>query len=313
MPHNLLWTLEKLLNALDSYLCLDGGDVHKSKEEQFGDILISDSESIAKRMRMCFELKALNTNSAIDALNRGLLMSASSLLRHEIAYVLGQMRNRYAVRYLVNVLEDKEEDVIVRHECCEALGAIADIDTIPIVEKYCNDSAVEIAETAQLALECIKMAQSEQKIARSKYNSVDPAPSFEDISDLDTLRAIYLSESDSLFRRYRAMFTLRDIGSDEAVHILCCGLKDKSALFRHEVAFVLGQMMNEHGISELSRVLKDDAENSMVRHEAAEALGAIAKDECKAIIREHIDDHQVVVKESCIVADDLYQFWTTQT
>merc|ERR1719361_2664223 len=145
-------------------------------------------------MRMCFELKALNTHSAIDALNRGLLMSDSSLLRHEIAYVLGQMRNEYAVRYLINVLEDKEEDIIVRHECCEALGAIADVGTIPIVEKYCNDPAVEIAER-------------ETKIERSKYNSVDPAPSFDDICDVDTLRGIYLSETDSLFRRYRAMFT----------------------------------------------------------------------------------------------------------
>merc|ERR1719242_1474276 len=264
-------------------------------------------------MRMCFELKALNTHSAIDALNRGLLMSDSSLLRHEIAYVLGQMRNQYAVQYLANVLEDVADDVIVRHECCEALGAIADVSTIPIIEKYCADPQVEIAETAQLALESIKMAQSEQKIARSKYNSVDPAPSFEDISDLDTLESIYLSTTDSLFLRYRAMFTLRDIGGDEAVHILCRGLKDKSALVRHEVAFVLGQMMNEHGISELSRVLRDDQEDAMVRHEAAEALGAIAQDECKAIIREHIDDRHDVVAESCIVADDMYQFWTTET
>ena len=226
--------------------------------------------------------------------------------------VLGQTRNEYAVRYLINVLEDKEEDIIVHHECCEALGVIADVGTIPIVEKYCNEPAVEIAETAQLALQCIKMAESDTKIARSKYNSVDPAPSLEDICDVDTLRGIYLSETDTLFRRYRAMFTLRDIGSDESVNILCLGLKDESALFRHEVAFVLGQMMNEHGIPALSTVLKDEKESSMVRHEAAEALGAIAKDECKAIIREHVNDHQVVVKESCIVADDLFEFWTSK-
>jgi len=308
MPRNLLWRVEKLQRALDSYLELNDGDA--TKEEMLGDILCH-SDSIAQRMRTCFELKALNTTKAIDALNRGLLMSASSLLRHEIAYVLGQMRNKYAVRYLVNVLDDDEEDIIVRHECCEALGAIADVATIPIIESYCNDPAVEIAETAQLALQCIEMARSNEKIARSKYNSVDPAPSFEDITDLETLRAIYLSEADSLFTRYRAMFTLRDIGSDDAVKILCLGLKDESALFRHEVAFVLGQMMNEHGISELSRVLKDRGESAMVRHEAAEALGAIAKEECKAVIREHMKDTQTVVKESCIVADDLFQFWTT--
>lgn len=127
---------------------------------------------------------------------------------------------------------------------------------------------------------------------------------------MNELKRIYLTESNTLFKRYRAMFTLRDIASDDAVKILCLGLSDKSALFRHEVAFVLGQMMNEHGISELSKVLSDTKESSMVRHEAAEALGAIAKDECKKIIKKHLNDNQIVVKESCIVADDIYDFWT---
>eukprot|EP00483_Globobulimina_turgida_P009447 UN09466 len=113
------------------------------------------------------------------------------------------------------------------------------------------------------------------------------------------------------------MFTLRDIGSDEAIQILCLGLNDKkSALFRHEVAFVLGQIGHnivDDGIYALSVALENKNESSMVRHEAAEALGAIAKDECKTIIKQHLNDKEIVVKESCIVADDIYTFWTTQS
>ena len=312
MSHSLLWRVETLLRLLNDYLEIND-DKNKTIEEKFGDILIDESESIAKRMRTCFELKSLNNESAIDELNKGLLLSKSALLRHEIAYVLGQMRNKYAVKYLVNVLEDINEEIIVRHECCEALGAIADIDdikTINIIKKYCNDKSVEIAETAQLALECIKMAQNNNKIAKSKYNSVDPAPSFDDIKDLEKLKEIYLNTNNTLFKRYRAMFTLRDIGNDESVNILCLGLNDKSALFRHEVAFVLGQMMNENGIKSLSKVLQNQSESGMVRHEAAEALGAIAKDECKQIIKKHLNDNECVVKESCVVANDIYDFWT---
>ena len=313
MSRSLLWQIEDLLNLLNNYLGIKQDDNDKSVEDKFGDILISENESIAKRMRTCFELKAINNESAIDNLNRGLLYSSSALLKHEIAYVLGQMRNKYAVKYLINVLDDIREETIVRHECCEALGAIADISTIPIIEKYLNDSSIELAETAELALQCIKMAQSNDKIARSKYNSIDPAPSFKELTnvkDIEKLKNIYLNNSNNLFVRYRAMFTLRDIGNDECVKILCKGLNDKSALFRHEVAFVLGQLMNENGINELNKVLSNNNESEMVRHEAAEALGSIAKDSCKQIINLHLNDKQTVVKESCIVAKDMSEFWS---
>jgi len=309
--YKVLWKLEHVLSALNEYLGVD--ETVTCTEAKLGTILIDESESIAKRMRTCFELKAINNERAIDALNVALLMSTSALLKHEIAYVLGQMRNRYAVRFLCNVLEDEGEEVIVRHECCEALGAIADASAVAIVEKYCNHSAVEIAETAQLALRCISMAQNQQRIERSKYNSVDPAPSFDNLSyyatHLEELQHIYLDEHKPLFERYRAMMTLRDIASEESIRILCLGFDDKSALFRHEIAFVLGQCMNETAIASLQRVLSDESEDSMVRHEAAEALGSIAKRECRSIVEKYVDDKQDVVRESCIVATDIYDFW----
>ncbi len=124
-------------------------------------------------------------------------------------------------------------------------------------------------------------------------------------NNLNKLKEIYLNESNSLFKRYRAMFTQRDIGTNEAINILCEGLKDEnSALFRHEIAFVLGQLMNveKNGIESLRNVLNNENESSMVRHEAAEALGSIAQKECMNIINEHLNDKQDVVKESCIVA-----------
>ena len=38
-----------------------------------------------------------------------------------------------------------------------------------------------------------------------------------------------------LFQRYRAMFSLRNMGTEEAVLALAHGFTDKSALFRHEI------------------------------------------------------------------------------
>lgn len=85
------------------------------------------------------------------------------------------------------------------------------------------------------------------------YCSVDPAPPYPKQS-VEELRNKFLDSSASLFKRYRAMFALRDDGSDEAVAALIEGLKDSSALFRHEVAYVLGQMQNPKATQALAQV-----------------------------------------------------------
>ena len=55
--------------------------------------------------------------------------------------------------------------------------------------------------------------------------------------------------------------------------IVCAGGIDSDC--RHEIAFVFGQLSTPHSIPSLLKVLKTDTESSMVRHEAAEALGGI--------------------------------------
>jgi deoxyhypusine monooxygenase len=76
---------------------------------------------------------------------------------------------------------------------------------------------------------------------------------------------------------------------------------DKSALLRHETAYVLGQMQHQAAVEKLSEVLSDKEEHGMVRHEAAEALGAIASEETQPLLRSFLSDEKAVVRESCIV------------
>lgn len=75
----------------------------------------------------------------------------------------------------------------------------------------------------------------------------------------------------SLFTRYMAMFSLRNLGTPEAITALTRALRedDVSALFRHEVAFVLGQLEAPSSQTALVAALRDEAEAPMVRHEAA--------------------------------------------
>lgn len=105
------------------------------------------------------------------------------------------------------------------------------------------------------------------------------------------------------------MFALRNIGPDnkEAVLALASGFKDTSALFRHEIAYIFGQLSSEHSVPSLIEVLKDEQENEMVRHEAAEALGSIATDDVLETLREFATKGPRVVRESCEVALDMYE------
>nr|MBE5726550.1 nero [Cucujiformia] len=188
-------------------------------------------------------------------------------------YCFGQMQDETAINILINVLEDDEQEPMVRHEAAEALGAIGSERAVEILEKYENDAVTEVAETCQLALERIKWLKISKdetsKLSHSLYNSVDPAPPALS-TNVDELKKVLIDDEASLFKRYRAMFALRNIGSDEAVAALGEALNHGSALFKHEIAFVFGQMQKESSINYLRKSLEDDRENEMVRHECAE-------------------------------------------
>jgi deoxyhypusine monooxygenase len=119
-----------------------------------------------------------------------------------------------------------------------------------------------------------------------------------------------------LFLRYRAMFGLRDLASPPdlptavpAVLALAKGLHDPSALFRHEIAFVFGQLSHPASIPALVESLGNLEEASMVRHEAAEALGSLGEEDgVEDTLRLFLNDKEQVVRESVVVALDMAEF-----
>ena len=108
----------------------------------------------------------------------------------------------------------------------------------------------------------------------SQYGSVDPAPPSQH-PEVEHLTRQLCDEEQPMFQRMRAVFALRNQRTDEACMALCRGFNSKSALLRHEIAYVLGQMQNPVALPTLVERLSDPNEHVMVRHEAAEAMGAI--------------------------------------
>lgn len=68
-------------------------------------------------------------------------------------------------------------------------------------------------------------------------------------------------------KRFRALFTLRNIGGAEAIDAIAAGFADDSELLKHEFAYCLGQMQDERAVNHLITVLKDRSQEPVVRHE----------------------------------------------
>lgn len=68
--------------------------------------------------------------------------------------------------------------------------------------------------------------------------------------------------------RFRALFTLKNLGGHEAVDAIASCFDDPSALLKHELAYCLGQMQDRYAIPVLTSVLEDTSQEPMVRHEA---------------------------------------------
>jgi deoxyhypusine monooxygenase len=151
------------------------------------------------------------------------------------------------------------------------------------------------------------------QLARSReasgYTSTDPAPPQDlakpGLPTVQELRAKLLDRTQPMFQRMRAVFALRNRGGPAAVEALAAAFADPSALLRHELAYVLGQMGDAHAVPFLTAVLEKPHEHVMVRHECAEALGAIGELASVPVLERFLEDPNPEVSESCEVALDL--------
>lgn len=133
------------------------------------------------------------------------------------------------------------------------------------------------------------------------------------IATIASLRESLCSESTPLAVRFRALFSLKHLARHEvgdealaAIDAIAAGFASPSALLKHELAYCLGQSENDAAIAPLRNVLADLQEDTMCRHEAAEALGALGKASNLDILCEFRDrpGEEVVIKETCEIAID---------
>ncbi|SBS87914.1 deoxyhypusine hydroxylase, putative [Plasmodium ovale] len=297
---------------------------------------------IEKQMRALYECREVykdDIDEVINILTYALEHNDSVLLRHEIAYVIGQISNEKCNDILIKLLNDTDENLMVRHEAAEGLAAIGSDSNIEIIRKFLNDEKIEVRETCELALsslleknkytvcsccnknnikDALKKTRNDEFVSK-KFNTIDPVVfTSDDNKSVDNLIDDLNNENIPLKLRYEALFKLRDMQSDYSIMALGEALiKDKkSAIFRHEVAFVLGQALHLNSLKYLISSLTNIKEHEMVRHEVALALGSLGSlninsKEYKNVqnmiintLKKYSRDKCRVVSESCLVGLD---------
>jgi deoxyhypusine monooxygenase len=176
------------------------------------------------------------------------MLHSDALFRHEVAFALGQMRAKEATQTLIAVLKNQNEHGMTRHECAEALGAIADETSLEVLRDMREDAKHrEVRETASLALRRVEhvvgnsssgsgggsnvattttgalvgskkestavvVVDEEEDGGGGGYAtySVDPVPAMDESVETETLADIILDDAADIWDRYAAMFALRN-------------------------------------------------------------------------------------------------------
>jgi deoxyhypusine monooxygenase len=133
--------------------------------------LCSESTPLAQRYRALFALKHVAsthppTPFTLPALHAiaAAFQSPSALLKHEVAYCLGQTGSLEARPYLRSRLEDEAEDPMCRHEAAEALGALGDAESLDLLRRFRDRKDVPgvVRETCEIAVERIEWVGSDE-------------------------------------------------------------------------------------------------------------------------------------------------------
>ncbi|UKK00518.1 deoxyhypusine monooxygenase [Theileria orientalis] len=310
-------------SAIDEFNKLD--EFARPSPSLVKSILLNKDVPLYLQLRALYFCRDLPIEDATQILISAFEVHFDTFMRHEIAYVIGQSGCVNASKRLSELVEDVSEDPMVRHEAIEALAALKSTIFIDLIKKFSKDPCRAVRDTCILALHSLESTGSASICgctsappSNSAYRAIDPIPvessDDSDIGNLESLSKVLFNQELPIYKRYEALYKIRAISGDEAAKIIGQALvMDKvSEVFRHECAFVLGQMQSTSAVESLIECLRNEDEEPMARHEAALALGSCGcidpDNECTKKILEalekYLNDKVKVVSDSCIVAMD---------
>lgn len=98
-------------------------NISEDNIRRIGSVLNDRNRPLKERFRALFTLKNVGGFLAIECINE-CFSDSSALLKHELAYCLGQMQDKQAIPYLIKILEDTKQEPMVRHEAGILLAVV---------------------------------------------------------------------------------------------------------------------------------------------------------------------------------------------
>ncbi|CAI5951214.1 unnamed protein product [Closterium sp. NIES-65] len=275
-----------------------------------------EEKSVLLAHEAAFALGQMGDVFAVPALTRVLKDSSyHPIVRHEAAEALGAVGEASSLPLLQAYLADPAPEV--RETCQLAVRRLQ--DSLAAAEEgekgeRKGEGGAEEEKGKGEKGEGENEGEVQGEGEGKRFLSVDPAGSAPKNASTEELRKLLLQEDADMYDRYGALFALRDKaaatsnggadsagaadvaggatgggnsgdggGANAAVVAIVEALETcSSALLRHEIAYVLGQLQNKTAAQALVRVLEDTSCHAMVRHEAAVALGSVAGEETHA-------------------------------
>lgn len=212
-------------------------------------------------------------------------------------------------------MQDTDHSDFVRHEAIEALDDISEDTSLKVLESLKEQQTGLVYETYYLKKKQIEWEKATDHgktegidLKASLFDS-DPAPWYNyktdtRYADVGFLQRILLDDvNNDLFERYRALFTLRELNTEESLMAICqCFMEAHlscSDLLKHQAAFVVRQMesLNKAAGPILLKYVNSHDVSPLVVHEVLVTLGWIIED--KALITPFLKHPDLLVSESC--------------
>ena len=129
-------------------------------EDDYVKILLDLKKSKEERIQAAFHLESAKKDSSIMALAKALETEPSPIVRHEIAFSLGETAHPTIAAPALMKSVEFDKNVFVRHEAILALATLGKDEFIPFIKRFLNEPEVEMAESAEIALQRIQFTGS---------------------------------------------------------------------------------------------------------------------------------------------------------
>ncbi|MCE7733727.1 MAG: HEAT repeat domain-containing protein [Candidatus Heimdallarchaeota archaeon] len=241
--------------------------------------------SMTSEERIQYVFNTLNTNSEEYRSDvASLLMNdPSPVVRHEAAYIFGEIEDRSCSEFLINAIQNDNNRFVV-HEALLALSNRGEAKTKFIIKKQINNSDSDIADTAQISLERLEMKLNDHKIT------------------LEEASEYLLDLNRKMEERIQSSFILMEEGSINSLNILIKAYhQEPNAIVKHEIIFSLGESASQKAAEILATGILNDV-NDFVIHETLLALSTLGFKNYCSIIQEFVNHPSLEVSESAEIA-----------